>query len=729
MLFTDLTVADVHDESGNEGIADCWQIGLEHILADDFEAAQASLLLPFLNIDSEAEEEFLQSSLIEYLQGAARQQEDNGSLENSYKILSFVQDLFPNDINNLLHSIDLAMHIEIFEFDMLIERHFLSLLADAEADSIDHNRLYGVVQRSLRLFNAELGASLSASFFPDLIKLFLEKTFNRNRAVEMVLEESFLLGQQRFLKNLRILLLEVCLEMCSEEKRFQVICQLSTATAYAGQFTKSMQLAEQLYEEYQGSSCLYRMMASHNLLHCLMEAGEWQRIPVVAELHQENIWQLVTHNDSDPEELGMMISSEFFLNYIYDQPRPQHQLRNSIGKIVAPLAIENVRKLLPSQPAIAVNPEKKILNIGYVASTLTKHSVGWLSRWLFAHHSCEDFKIFIYNVNQSDQDSFNHKYFRDRADWSHYFGIGAAAVVKQIQADEIDILVDMDSSTLSTTYEVMCCKPAPIQVTWLGWDASGCPGIDYFIADPYVLPLEAEEYYQAKIWRLPQTYVAVDGFEVDTPTKRREDYGIPADAIVYLCGQKSYKHNPDILRLQMQIIREVPNSYLLVKLRGDRDSLMNTYQTLAQEVGITMDRLRFLDSDPDEYTHRANLHIADVVLDTFPYNGATTTLETIWAGVPMVTKVGESFFARNSYAFLTNVGISAGVAHSDEEYVAWGIELGNNLELRQQISGKMIYSRKNSPLWNTKQFTTEMENAYRKMWTIYQARQGGSTSI
>jgi predicted O-linked N-acetylglucosamine transferase (SPINDLY family) len=726
MLITDPIVTDRHHHQ--KDVDSCWQFCVESIIADDPDEAHASLLIPFLNIETEEEEELLQGSLMKYLQMTADRQEETGCIENSCKLMSFAQELFPEDINILLRLIDLAVQTRVFSFEMLVEKQLLLLLANARPESINQDRLYKVVQSSLRLFTASLGDSLSESFFPNLTTLFLEKTLQRYDALEMILAEAFLLAQQRHLTNLRVLILEACLESCDSKMRFRVMCQLSTATAFAGQYAKSMQIAEQLYEEFHQESPLHGIVASHHLFHCLMEAGNWQRISIIAPIYQANIKKLTSSSCFDSEELGMMVTFGFLLNYIYDQPRLMHDIRNIVGKIVVPLSIAANRETAPPRSIKALVTCQKVLHIGYIASTLTKHSVGWLSRWVFSYHNHQDFKVFAYNVCGNDRDDFNRKYFQDRADQSHYFGMDAAAIVKQIQEDEIDILVDLDSLTSSVTYEVMCCKPAPIQVTWLGWDASGCPEIDYFIADPHVLPADAEEYYQTRIWRLPQTYIAIDGFEVDTPTKRCEDYGIPSDAIVYFCGQKSFKHHPDILRLQMQIIREVPNSYLLVKLRGDRDSLVKTYQSLANEVGISMDRLRFLDSDPDEYTHRANLNIADVVLDTFPYNGATTTLETIWAGVPMVTKVGQAFVARNSYAFLTNAGISEGIAYTDEEYINWGIELGTNSELRRQISGKMLYSRKTSPLWNAKQFTLEMESAYRKMWEIHETRQNDMPS-
>jgi predicted O-linked N-acetylglucosamine transferase (SPINDLY family) len=111
--------------------------------------------------------------------------------------------------------------------------------------------------------------------------------------------------------------------------------------------------------------------------------------------------------------------------------------------------------------------------------------------------------------------------------------------------------------------------------------------------------------------------------------------------------------------------------------------------------------------------------LADVVLDTYPYNGATTTLEALWMGIPLVTKTGKTFSSRNSYGFLRNVGVTEGIAWTDEEYIEWGVRFARDEALRSQVAWKLKQSRHNSPLWNAKQFTREMENAYREMYAIY----------
>jgi predicted O-linked N-acetylglucosamine transferase (SPINDLY family) len=233
------------------------------------------------------------------------------------------------------------------------------------------------------------------------------------------------------------------------------------------------------------------------------------------------------------------------------------------------------------------------------------------------------------------------------------------------------------------------------------------------------LPDNAQDYYQEKLWRLPQTYVAIDGFEVGIPTLRRDRLGIAQDAVIYMSVQTGHKRNPHLSRLQLKILKQVPHSYLLIKGYSDNVAVQKFFLELATEEGLNPDRLRFLPPDPTEEIHRANLRIADVVLDTYPYNGATTTLEVLWMGVPLVTRVGQQFSARNSYAFMSNAGLTEGIAWTDEQYIEWGTRLGQDKSLRQQVAWKLGVARQTSPLWNAQQFTREMEKAYQQMWLNY----------
>ena len=366
----------------------------------------------------------------------------------------------------------------------------------------------------------------------------------------------------------------------------------------------------------------------------------------------------------------------------------------------------------------------KKLRVGYISASLWCHSVGWIGRWLLFNHNFEEFDVFVYSLTRTDdhiQESIKDVVtnFRHLTVDPDAPIVGIKTIAEQIQNDGIDILIELEGLLSQDVCAVIALKPAPIQVTWLGSDASGIPAIDYFIADPYVLPENAESYYNTKIWRLPQTYLAVNGFEVGTPNLCRADLDIPQDAIVYLSVQDPHKRHPEVIRDQMSILRQVPNSYFLIKSSGVSISFEEQFIAIALEEGVSSERLRFLPHTPTEEIHRANYAIADIILDTYPYNGATTTLEALWMELPIVTRVGEQFFARNSYTMMLNAGVTEGLAWTGAEYIKWGVRIGNDPDLRQQISWKLKQSKRTSPLWNTKQFTKEMEFAYEQMWAEY----------
>jgi predicted O-linked N-acetylglucosamine transferase (SPINDLY family) len=687
-----------------------WQVGVDFVLAGDMTEAQSTWLAPFLQADSSAAAVEITNSLANFLDQAADQQQSLDDFDNTVNLRQFLRELLPNNINNLLKLISLSIHNQGFEIISLHEWSVIAVLQEAKLDSISQEALDQGILAVLELFQPS-----DIELITELVAICLKKSPHHLATLSLIASQTFVLSHRLNRPECATKILEVCLDNSPENVRSSIQCSLTDSMARAGQINKAIAIAQDCYHKSLVLSTEQQVRASHNLLFILMKAGDWIKIPVAAQNHRQLLQGFIEESPNQLVAGGTIINSSYFLNYLYDDPQQLHFFRNAIGEIYT----KNLKAVIvqSSSSQITAIPKKAaILRIGYIASTLRKHSVGWLSRWLFAHHDRQQLEIFLYHVNQQDDDPFNHKFFRDKVHISSYFETDVAQIVNQIKEDEIDILVDLDSLALSITYEVMCHKPAPVQVTWLGWDASGCPAIDYYIADPYVLPPDADEYYSAQIWRLPHTYLAIDGFESEVPSRKRVDYDLPEDAIVYLCNQASYKHHPDILRLQLQIIKSVPNSYLLIKLQATESSLVNIYQVLTNEIGIGMDRLRFLKSDPSEGSHRANLTLADVALDTFPYNGATTTLETLWMNVPMVTKVGAAFVARNSYTFMKNAGITEGIAWTDEEYVDWGTRLGTDSKLRQQVRGKLITSRKTSPLWNAQRFTKDMENAYQSMW-------------
>ncbi|KAM3105886.1 O-linked N-acetylglucosamine transferase, SPINDLY family protein, partial [Phormidesmis sp. 146-33] len=469
-----------------------------------------------------------------------------------------------------------------------------------------------------------------------------------------------------------------------------------------------------------------RVYSSHSLIRGLMNAGGyWQEAISALKTHESLLEELIKNPPatiSSVLTLRMLVVNYFF-SYFRDEPQRNRWLQNQVVEICRTQMqsryqerVDRYQQRHSLKPQAATKPK---LKIGYICHCFYSHSVGWLARWLMKYHDRDRFELYLYFVNYKQMNDSLQAQYVEVADYARLMETSSLDIADQISQDDIDILIDLDSITLDITCEVIALKPAPVQVTWLGWDASGMSTIDYYIADPYVLPQAADEYYVEKIWRLPQTYVAVEGFEIGLPTVRRDELDIPADAVVFLSAQRGYKRHRETAKLQIKILRQVPNSYFLVKGLADQKAVQTFFQELADEEGVAFDRFRFLPNVASEAIHRANLAIADIVLDTFPYNGATTTLETLWMEIPLVTRVGNQFAARNSYTMLKNAGITEGIAWTDAEYVEWGVRLGQDAALRQQVSWKLKQSKHTAPLWNAKQFTREMENAYEQMWAIY----------
>jgi predicted O-linked N-acetylglucosamine transferase (SPINDLY family) len=684
----------------------CWNLGLAYLLSGNEEEAQATWFLPFLEMEIAQDEIDLTTSLVCFLSEYAA--DDLISLEQQMLIRQHIQSIMPDNTLNVLNLIVVSAKLDVLDGQLLLSWQALNL---------KYSSLVSVELLS-EVFDALLPQCNEISLC--VINLYLRwLSVDRYKIISKLVSFAFQIFCRENQGEYAIRIVEICLQFYPHDlNALQVICSLYTAM---NRHDEAIAIAEKCLtlnnDKFQDLFVSYLAQKAH------FGSGNWNDAESRYLKHRK-LMEIVL--SIPPDQLpsvcnSSLISSSFFGFYVKDSPRTDRIIQNKLAHFYQKTLS------LPSTNVSVPNPQEKskevILRIGYLASTLREHSVGWLARWLFHYRDRSKFQVFCYCINQSPDDEFNHKWFRDKSDVSYYFGIDSKQMVDRIKADEINILVDLDSLTLDLSCLIMAQKPAPVQITWLGFDATGLPAIDYFIADPYVLPGDAQDYYSERIWRLPQTYLAVDGFEVGIPTINRKNLSIPDDAIIYFSSQNGCKRNPDNIRAQMKIIAAVPNSYFLIKGKSDKLTIEKFFNEIARSEGVDSNRLRFLDIVEDELTHRANLAIADIVLDTFPYNGATTTLETLWMGIPMVTQVGEQFAARNSYTFMLNAGIDEGIAWSQSEYIEWGIKLGLDQDLRLKIREKLRVGRSISPVWDARQFTLDMESAYYEMWKIYEQQQ------
>ncbi|NEO21195.1 O-linked N-acetylglucosamine transferase, SPINDLY family protein [Moorena sp. SIO4A5] len=711
-------------EAEPDVIAYYWHLGLLFLLQGQETEAQTTWLLVMAEAESDQVESWTEE-LLQVLQTEAERRQELGDDALAWAIRQHMREICPTNLTNLLEIIALSIKLETFRGDDLTELGVIELLQTQPTVECNQQLLKEVLEQILEaepLHPASLAFTEACLAYLPNPEFWFWPLLSACMKIGHTLKQPTIAAS--FLERYRSLNLQ-------NPHNIEILRHLATFYQDARNYDQGIETAKLCYSL---SESLPDQISGINLvLRGIMNAGGyWQEVSAACQTLESLLVSLIKEqpaNLSDVETLRLL--TPFFpLVHFKDEPSHFRPILNQIAEVFQ----RNIRVYAKERaewygsPLTPLNKggiehggieqgvkTTRPLKVGYLCHCLRRHSVGWLARWLFEHHDRERFQLYGYFLDYKLVNDNVQEWYVNQVDHPHKLGIHVLEVAEQVYQDQLDILIDLDSITLDISCAVMALKLAPVQVTWLGWDASGLPAIDYVIADPYVLPDSAQEYYSEKIWRLPQTYIAVDGFEVGVPSLRRDHLDIPNDATIYLSSQKGYKRNPDTTRLQMKIIKAVPNSYFLIKGKSDQDSIKRFFNQIAEEEGVECDRLRFLPEVPTEAVHRANLGIADVVLDTYPYNGATTTLETLWMGIPLVTRVGEQFVARNSYTMMMNAGITEGIAWTDDEYIEWGIRLGKDPALRQQISWKLRQSRQTAPLWNGKEFTREMEKAYLEM--------------
>ena len=701
------TIYEQAIETEPENVSNYWHLGLVYLLQGKETEAQMTWFMVMSQGTPEEVDKWT-GELVEIVTKEALIQAETEP-KTAWLLRQHVREIQPDNLDNLLNLVNLAFDLELEEDGEQSLAHIVSLLHKNKKYKFNTNLLLVLLQKLLSNYPLHPQTFELASAWVNLrISGKEQKALN-----QLLITKAYQFAPQ-LPGEIAAKFTELCLKI--EPQNLGLLANLTNLYQNLGKYQESVTYGKRLLGCAEKTED--KIAAHYLIVRGLIEGGgHWEEAQKHYEKYQQKLLKLIKNNSTlSHNHLHNLISTVAFGNYFADSPEANHEFRNQVAQYWQN-QIEN-KYYYVKQIRVGEKKQKQ-LKIGYISNFFYQHSIGWLARWLFIHHDTNNVEIYAYSLNRVQD-----KVQQTIASHTHKFcnlanNHNIAEIAQLIAQDEIDILVDLDSVTDNIVSSVMALKPAPIQITWLGSDASGLPAIDYFLADEYVLTTSAQEYYAAKIWRLPNCYIAVDGFEIGVPSLRREHLNIPSDAIIYLSAQSAYKRHPHTVKLQMKIIKAVPNSYFLIKGYGDGEEIKNFFTQIAKEEGVDSQRLRFLPRDSSEEIHRANLAIADVVLDTFPYNGATTTLETLWMGIPLVTRVGEQFSARNSYTMMVNAGITEGIAKSDEEYLQWGITLGKDAELREQVADKLVKSRRNSPLWNGKQFTRNLETAYQQMWTDY----------
>ncbi|MCT7957590.1 tetratricopeptide repeat protein [Laspinema palackyanum] len=424
-------------------------------------------------------------------------------------------------------------------------------------------------------------------------------------------------------------------------------------------------------------------------------------------------------NLCDRDIQRLYYNSFYILTNIRDNIRQNSHFYRQISQRFLP-TIPRFKTPPPSRnlcPRLASTP----LKIGIISPHYKRHSVGWCSADILRELSLLTPDLYLYVTGPLQPDDRTTIFENLAAKFYHPSeGVSRQTIFEEIQNDNLDILIDLDSLTIDTNIEILASRPAPICISWLGFEAPFISSKNYFLGDWQTHPQGTESYYQEQLIRMPDSFVASSGFErmkADSDTLRHS-LGINSNQVVYLCVAPGRKFNGDLVRAQVAILNQVPESVLLYKGKGDRAVISATYQQECQLQNVSFSRLHFLPRTRTEEEHRTLYLLADVLLDSYPYNGGTHTLEALWFNLPLVTRSGEQFLSRMGYSFLQALGIQAGVAWSWEEYVEWGVRFGCDQRFHQQIKQQLIQSKTAetlAPLWNPKKFAQDMYRLFEQL--------------
>ncbi|HWA44898.1 MAG TPA: tetratricopeptide repeat protein [Hypericibacter adhaerens] len=372
-----------------------------------------------------------------------------------------------------------------------------------------------------------------------------------------------------------------------------------------------------------------------------------------------------------------------------------------------------------SLPAADIDPEQR-LRIGYLSSDFGEHPVSQLTVGLFERHDRRQVEVTAYAIGPDDNSEWRRRIVKAADRFVDLTPLGFRAAAERIAADRIDILVDLNGHTGSARPEILAFKPAPLQALWLGYPgSSGADFVDYLLTDIAVTPPESAPDYSEHLCWLPQIFQPNDDRQAiaETPVTRAR-WGLPEGVPVFCSFNQGFKIEPALFDCWMAILRETPGSVLWLPTGNPQMPVHLRAEAAAR--GVAPERLIFADR-PDKALHLKRLSLVDIALDTWTYNGHTTTSDALWAGLPVVALEGSHYASRVSASVLRAVGLPELVARSREEYAALALRYARDPAGLAALKAKLAANRRSSPLFDTDRFLRNLERAYRAMWRRHAA--------
>lgn len=369
-----------------------------------------------------------------------------------------------------------------------------------------------------------------------------------------------------------------------------------------------------------------------------------------------------------------------------------------------------IDKYVAKKPRLSYSKKGDKLRVGYVSPDLCSHAVGRLISGIFERHNRDEFEVFCYPL-LNVKDEVTEAIERGCDELRNLGEMSAENAAKQIHSDGIDILIDLAGYTANSKTQIFAYRPAPIQATFLGYpNTIGADFIPYFLTDKWAVPPELAGDYSEEIIYLPHQFPC-SPMEISPRQFDRAEMGLPEAGFVFACFNRHYKITPELFDIWMHILKQVEGSVLWLS-----SSVEEAHENLclsARERGVAPSRLIFAEKLPHpEYL--ARLHLADLALDTFIYNGGSTTVVALYAGLPVLTKPGVTNAARMGASICASAHLETLIAKTPEEYVQKALHFATHRDELEGLRG--VLKGRNSPLFDLCGFVRNFEVVLQSLW-------------
>jgi predicted O-linked N-acetylglucosamine transferase (SPINDLY family) len=392
--------------------------------------------------------------------------------------------------------------------------------------------------------------------------------------------------------------------------------------------------------------------------------------------------------------------------------------------------LQCAKRLVVDQPAFPAVWRGEIyahdrIRLGYFSADFCNHAVGQLTVGLFEAHDKSRFETVAISFGPDDGSKLRRRIKSAFEDFVEVREWNDADIAAAIRRREIDIIIDLTGMTRHNRFSVLSRQVAPIQVNFLGHAGTmGAGCVDYIIADRTIIPEEHFNYYSERVVWLPDTYQpnAYRAFNnkhsISERLSTRAECNLSETAFVFCCFNNTYKITPAVFDLWMRLLKAVPDSVLwLSKPNPTAEANLGKEAELR---GVSRERIIFAPKVPEMSDHLARQRQADLFLDTVPYNAHTTATDALWAGLPVLTCLGDTFAGRVAASLLKAVGLSELITTSLVDYEALALKLAREPSLLASIKAKLSSNRSTHPLFDTARFTRHIEAAYATMWERHQ---------